>query len=148
MDPIDSGTSRHMYFDDRAAVRWYKTLAPALDEAARDGKCIFVQLGRPDCGGSRSLIERVLPKEEITEALRAGFVCVCNDAAAPDPLVAERLATLLRREPTPVCMYLDGTGRVVHSTVGGRPPAVFLRDMTEAEARARAARPAAKPAGS
>ena len=130
---------RHLHFDDRAAVSWHRSLAPALEEAGQAGKCILVQLGHKDCGGSRALVERVIPKEEITEALRAGFVCVCQDSANIDPPIAERLATLPRREPTPVCMFLDSSGRVVHSTIGGRPPAVFLRDLTEAESKSRAA---------
>lgn len=133
-------SDRHLHFDDRRAVSWHHTLAPALEEAAQSGKCILVQLGRADCGGSRALIERVLPKEEITEALQAGFVCVCADINNPDAAIAERLATVPRREPTPVCMFLDSTGRVVHSTIGGRPPAVFLRDLTEAESKGRAKR--------
>lgn len=127
----------HLHFDDRHSVTWQRTLAPALEEARRDHKLVFVQVGRQECGGSRSLIERVLPKEEITEALRESFVCVCSEASAPEPAVAERLTALPRHEPTPVCMYLDGDGRIVHSTVGGRPPAVFLRDLTEAMAAAR-----------
>jgi hypothetical protein len=131
---------RHLHFDDRRAVSWHHTLAPALEEAAQSGKCILVHLGRPDCGGSRALIERVLPKEEITEALRAAFVCVCADIANLEPSIAELLTTVPRREPTPVCLFLDSNGRVVHSTIGGRPPAVFLRDLTEAESKGRAAR--------
>ena len=53
-------------------------------------------------------------------------------------LAAEALlAQLPRVEPTPICMYLvpqaDGSGRIVHSTVGGRPPAVFMRDLVQAQ---------------
>ena len=129
----------HLHFDDRAAVDWHRALEPALAEAARDKKCVLVQVGRADCGGSRALIERVFPKEEIAETLRAGFVCVCADTETIEPPIEERLSALPRRAPTPVCMYLDPTGRILHSTVGGRPPAVFLRDLTEAEAHARAA---------
>jgi hypothetical protein len=140
-----SAVGRHIHFDDRAAVPWHKTLASALAQAALKSKCVWVQIGRADCGGSRALIERVLPKEEISEALRAGFVCVCSDEKALDPDVAERLAALPRREPTPLCIYLDAAGHVLYSTVGGRPPAVFLRDLTEAEARARAAARAGGP---
>lgn len=131
---------RHLHFDDRHAVIWHRSLAPALLEAARDGKCTLVHIGRPDCGGSRALIERVVIKEEITETLRAGFVCVCADASALEPDLAERFAALPRREPTPVLMFLDSTGQIVHSTIGGRPPAVFLRDLTEAEFKTRARR--------
>jgi hypothetical protein len=136
---MDRG-GRHLHFDDRRAVTWHHALGPALEAAAQAGKCVLVQLGRADCGGSRALIERVLPKEEITEALNTGFICVCADITNLEPLIAERLATLPRREPTPVCMFLDSSGRVVHSTIGGRPPAVFLRDLTEAEAKGRTAR--------
>jgi uncharacterized protein YyaL (SSP411 family) len=131
---------RHLHFDDHMAVTWYHALGPALADAEREGKSIFVQLGRPDCGGCRALVERVIPKEEITDELRANFVCVCADIRELEPAIAERFATLPRREPTPVCMFLDSSGRVVHSTIGGRPPAVFLRDLTEAESKTRAAR--------
>ena len=55
------------------------------------------------------------------------------------PLLSLSIAALLpnlpRQEPTPLCVYLAADGRILHSTVGGRPAAVFLRDMTEALAK-------------
>jgi uncharacterized protein YyaL (SSP411 family) len=127
---------RHLHFDDRHAVSWHHTLSPALNEARAAGKCVLVHISRADCGGSRALIERILPKEEITFALRADFVCVCNDAKQLDPDIAAQLQAAPRHEPTPVCLYLDGSGRLLYSTVGGRPAAVFMSDLTEAHSRA------------
>ena len=128
---------RHPYFDDRGAAPWYLALEAGLAAARRAGRRALLVVSRPDCGGSRALIERVMAKEEIAEALQEGFVCISADARAPEPATTELLAALPKSEPTPVCIYLDPAAppRVVHSTAGGRPPAVFLRDLTEALAK-------------
>lgn len=122
----------HPYFDDRRVVAWYG-LAAGLAEAAAAGRPVLVLVSRRSCGGSRALVEKTFPKEEIAEAL-ASFVCVAAEADAPDEALASLLAQAPRHEPTPVCLYLSPAGALVHSTVGGRPPAVFLRDLTEAQA--------------
>lgn len=130
--------SRHPFFDDRAAVSWHYTLAEGAAAAAANGQRIWIAVTHPDCGGSRALIERVLPKEEISEELRAGFACVCADARDPEPAVAALLSQAPRREPTPVSLYAaaeEGGPRLVHSTAGGRPAAVFLCDLTDARTR-------------
>jgi hypothetical protein len=105
---------------------------------AADRRVLLV-MSRPDCGGSRALIERVMPKEEIAEAMQQSFICISADSRAPAPEVSGFLSQLAKTEPTPVCIYLDPRGpgepRVLHSTAGGRPPAVFLRDLTEALAK-------------
>ena len=129
---------RHPHFNDRRAAFWYGSLAEGLEQAQLTGKRVLVQFGRQSCGGSRALVEKTLLKDEIAEFLNAHFVAVAVDADAPDPDVAAVLPSLAKREPTPLCIYFasDGPGgRVVHSTVGGRPAAVFLQDMTEAVSR-------------
>lgn len=126
---------RHLYFDDRAAVAWYRRLEPGLAEASASGRRILIVVGRRDCGGTRALIEKIFPKEEISDELRAGFVCVCADVHDPEPAVRSLIEQAPRHEPTPLCLYADATARLLHSTVGGRPAAVFLRDLTEAQAR-------------
>jgi hypothetical protein len=129
---------RHPYFDDRASVSWHRTLAEGAAAARASGQRLFIAVTHPDCGGSRALLERVLPKEEISEELRAGFACVCADARDPEPEVAALLAKAAKREPTPVCLYAvaeEGGPRLVLSTAGGRPAAVFLCDLTEARTR-------------
>lgn len=130
---------RHPYFDDHAAAPWFAALDDGLAAARSQARRVLLVVSRPDCGGSRALIERVMPKEEITEALQHSFVCISADARAPEPAVSKLLSQLAKAEPTPVCIYLDaataGEPRILHSTAGGRPPAVFLRDMTEALAK-------------
>lgn len=126
---------RHLYFDDRAAVPWHIRLDAALAQARDEHKRVLIVVGRRDCGGTRALIEKIFPKQEITDELRAGFVCVCSDSGSIEDAVRARMHSAPRSEPTPLCLYTDAEGRLVHSTVGGRPAAVFLRDLTEAHAR-------------
>lgn len=129
---------RHPYFDDRAAVEWQRSLADATALAQRSGLRLLIVVSTPDCGGSRALLERVFPKEEITEELRRGFVCVAADQRSLEADVATLLASAQKREPTPVCLYAvaeDRGLRLLFSTAGGRPPAVFIRDLTDAHAR-------------
>jgi len=130
---------RHPYFDDRAAAPWFVSFEEGVGAARSAGRRVLLVVSRPECGGSRALIERVMPKEEIAEALQASFVCISADARAPEPAVSKLLAQLPKTEPTPVSIYLDASGegepRVLHSTAGGRPPAAFLRDLTEALAK-------------
>jgi hypothetical protein len=130
-----AGPGRHLYFDDRAAVAWYRRLEPGLAEAVASSRRVLIVVGRRDCGGTRALIEKIFPKQEITEELRAGFVCICADVHDPEPAIRTLIGQASRPEPTPLCLYTDAAGRLLHSTVGGRPAAVFLRDLTEAQAR-------------
>jgi hypothetical protein len=127
---------QHPYFDDQRTARWHTDLGEALAAARGEGRRVLLLLGRRGCGGTRALVEKTLPKAEIAEFLRDHFVCLAvdGDAALAAPVDA-LLSQVPRREPTPVCVYLDEEGRPAHSTVGGRPAAVFLRDMTEAAAR-------------
>lgn len=128
---------QHPFFDDQRTTAWHSALAAGLQaaQARGDGGRVLVLVARRSCGGSRALIERTLPKEEIGEFLNAHFVCVAADADQLEPQVAALLAQAPRREPTPVCLYVSAAGQLLHSTVGGRPAAVFLRDLTEAQAR-------------
>lgn len=122
----------HPYFHVYGAERWYGHLPEALAAARASGRKLLVVSGRPTCNGTRALVEKTISKEEIAEYLNVHFVALAVDAQAPEADVAALLAGLPRHEPTPVCAYLAADGRVVHSTAGGRPAAVFLNDMLEA----------------
>jgi hypothetical protein len=39
-------TASHPHFDDRSTMSWHTSMAQAKEEAARDGKLIFIELGR------------------------------------------------------------------------------------------------------
>jgi hypothetical protein len=121
---------RHPHFVSPQA--WHTTLGDAIALAGAQGKHVFVQVGRQSCGGSRALVERTVAKEEIHEFLDANYVCVAADADSPEPDVVALVEQMAHRERTPFCLYLASDGRLVHSTSGGRPPAVFLADLIEA----------------
>jgi hypothetical protein len=123
---------RHPWFDDGRAVRWHTRLADALEEARTSNRRVFVCWGGARCTGTRHLVERVITKSEIADFLNQHFVALACDAEHADPELARMHASLARREPTPVAMYLDAEGHLRHSTAGGRPAAVLLNDMQEA----------------
>jgi Protein of unknown function, DUF255 len=104
---------------------WESALAGAKAQNLR----VFVAHGHRFCSGTRALIERTLAKEEVAEMMARHFVAVASDADQLHPEVAAILEKLPKREPTPVCVYLDSDGKVIASTAGGRPPAVILNDM-------------------
>ncbi len=129
---------RHPHF--QSPQFWYGSLREGLDAAREGDRTVLVQLGRLACGGSRALVEKTVSKEEIREVLDGGFVCVAEDLDRLD----EDTRALVARVPglgadarTPFCIYLAPDGRVLHSSSGGRPPAVFLRDLIEAAAARR-----------
>lgn len=122
----------HPYLEVGSLVAWHTRLEEAAALAASTHRRVLVIHGRATCGGTRALVEKTIAKEEIAEFLNAHFVGLASDADAPEEAVAALIARLPRQSPTPLCIYLDPDGRVVHSTAGGRPPAVFLNDLTDA----------------
>src|SRR5438105_1898206 len=111
-EPMADGL--HPHFLDRRAVFWHAHLADALADAAAAGRQVFVQYGRKRCEGSRALVEKTIIKAEVSEFLGEHFTCLAADADAVEPAVEALVAALPRREPTPLCLYLDAAGRVLH----------------------------------
>src|SRR3954471_2671809 len=126
---------RHPHFV--SPIFWHASLAEALVTAGESGRSVLLVVGRQSCGGSRALVEKTIGKEEIQEYVDAHYVCVAGDADAPEPAVAALVAQMAQHDRTPLCLYLSAEGQLMHSTSGGRPPAVFLSDLLEAPHRAR-----------
>ncbi len=122
----------HPYFT--SGLDWQPFDAALADAKAKNLR-VFVAHGHRFCSGTRALIERTLAKEEVAEMLAKHFVAVASDADELRPEIAALLDQLSKREPTPVCIYLDAGGNVLSSTAGGRPPAVLLNDMLGAISR-------------
>ena len=118
---------------------WHTTLADGLVDARESKRAVLLVVGRQSCGGSRALVEKTIAKEEIHEYLDAHYVCVASDADAPEPAVAALIAQMAQHERTPLCLYVSADEKLLHSTSGGRPAAVFLSDLLEAPHRARQA---------
>ena len=129
----------HPYFDDHRSIEWHLSLDDGRRASSASGKRIFVQVGQKSCGGTRALIEKTIWKDEIAEYVNAHFESVAIDLDALDAAasaapgeVNELLSRLPKRAPTPLCVYLATDGRILHSTAGGRPAAVFLQDLVQA----------------
>jgi hypothetical protein len=123
----------HPYFQSQPI--WQPSLTEGLREAAAQGKRVFLTIGRIDCGGSRTLIEKTISKEEIFEYLVERFACVALDAGALPADVQALVSRMKSGAKTPLCLYVDASGALVLDTAGGRPPAVFLNDLVEGATR-------------
>jgi hypothetical protein len=126
---------RHPHFV--SPVFWYASLAEGLVTAGESRRAVLLVVGRQSCGGSRALVEKTIAKEEIHEYVDSHYVCVAGDADALEPAVAALVARMAQHDRTPLCLYLSAEGELMHSTSGGRPPAVFLSDLLEAPHRGR-----------
>ena len=126
---------RHPHFV--SPVFWHASLAEGLVTAGESKRAVLLIVGRQSCGGSRALVEKTIAKEEIHEYVDSHYVCVACDADAPEPAVAALVARMAQHDRTPLCLYLSAEGELMHSTSGGRPPAVFLSDLLEAPHRGR-----------
>jgi thioredoxin-related protein len=124
----------HPWFS--SGLSWHARLDDAIADAAVEHKKLMLVVGRALCAGTRALVERTLAKEELEEYTRQHFALLAVDADAAEPRVAEIVARLPVRAPTPLVVYLTIDGRVVGSTAGGRPPAVLLNDMLGATSKA------------
>jgi hypothetical protein len=121
---------RHPHFV--SPLFWHASLAEALGAARASNRAVLLVVGRQSCGGSRALVEKTVSKDEIHDYVDAHYVCLAGDADAPEPAVATLMARMAQRDRTPLCLYLSADGELMHSTSGGRPPAVFLSDLLEA----------------
>ena len=126
---------RHPHFV--SPLFWHASLAEGLGAARESKRALLLVVGRQSCGGSRALVEKTIAKEEILEYLDSHYVGVAGDADSPEPAVAALVARMPQHDRTPLCLYLSAEGELMHSTSGGRPPAVFLSDLLEAPHRGR-----------
>src|SRR3954447_1562321 len=126
---------RHPHFV--SPIFWHASLGEGLASVRESGRAVLLIVSRQSCGGSRALVEKTIGKEEIQEYVDAHYACVAGDADSPEPAVAALVARMAQHDRTPLCLYLSAEGQLMHSTSGGRPPAVFLSDLLEAPHRAR-----------
>ncbi|HKX46632.1 MAG TPA: thioredoxin family protein, partial [Planctomycetota bacterium] len=110
--------STHPHFDDRGAVVWQTRYEDALRAARAEGKRLFVEFGREQCGQCRALVQSVVPRPEIAALLTAHFVCLASDCDDPEPEV-EALATALEDATMlPFVLFADADGRFLEGSSG------------------------------
>jgi hypothetical protein len=121
--------SGHPFLDH--PLRWSTTLDAAFAAARARNTAVMVVVGPERCVGTRAFVEKTLCKDEVVEMVAEGFEPLTL-VSIDDPSLEALVATLPKREPTPVCLYLSSKGELLLSTIGARPPAVVMNDMMQA----------------
>jgi hypothetical protein len=77
----------HPLFDDQGTLDWYTSLDAARAAAEAQGKLIFIEAGRRECGNCRTLVAQVLPSRSVRARIGAVAVGLADDIDASDPRV-------------------------------------------------------------
>ena len=77
----------HPHFDDRGTLDWHVHWDDALAAARREGKLVFIEMGREACGNCRTLVQSIVPRPRVAELLKKHFVGLASDADDPEPQV-------------------------------------------------------------
>jgi hypothetical protein len=119
----------HPHFDDKGTLDWHRTLDSALAEAAREGKQVFIEIGREACSQCRALVQGVVPHAQIAPLLQSGFVALAADC---DDLEEDVLALAQNIEDAymlPFVVFADAQGRFLSGSSGTVNPVGFKRTL-------------------
>jgi len=132
---------KHPHFDDRGTLDWHTTFAEAKASAQRDGKLLFIDVGRELCGTCRTLVSAVLPRPDIAPLLQQHFVALAGDPDLPEAEVHRLLFKLRSATMLPFVILADAQGTFLDGISGVSDPQ-RIKDLLE---RALAARAASAP---
>jgi thioredoxin-related protein len=121
--------SSHPHFDDRGTLLWHTRFADALAEARAQGKPMFIELGREQCGQCRSLVEAVVPRSDVGPILRERFVSLAADADDAEPEVEELAMRLEDAMMLPFVLFADAQGQFLEGTSGLVEPKRFVATL-------------------
>ncbi len=129
--------SSHPHFNDRGTLAWHATFDEALAAAKRDGKLVFIEMGREQCSNCRSLVESVVTQANVAKLLQDGFVAVASDIDDPEPAVLDlAMANLPDAMMLPFVLFTDAEGNFLAGGHGAVNPSAFARTLqTLAEKR-------------
>lgn len=119
----------HLHFDDKGTLDWHTTLADALASAARDGKKVFIDIGREACSQCRTLVQNVVPHPEIAPLLQQGFVALASDCDDPEDEVIALAQNLEDAYMLPFVVFADAQGNFLGGSSGAVNPVAFKRTL-------------------
>jgi thioredoxin-related protein len=113
----------HPHFDDQG------TLDDALKSAAREGKRVFIEIGREACSQCRALVQGVVPHPQIAPLLQQGFVALASDCDDPEEEVLALAQNLEDAYMLPFVVFADAQGNFLSGSSGALNPVGFKRTL-------------------
>jgi thiol:disulfide interchange protein len=113
----------------RTPVGWSEDFAAAKEQAAREGRPMFVDFSATWCPPCNQMARDVLPVRRVADALK-GFITVHVDVDKDKDLAAS-----FRVEVLPTFIVLSPQGREVYRFEGYRSADDLLRELAEARKR-------------
>ena len=120
----------HPHFDDGGNLDWHTTWASALEAASKEGKHVFIEMGREACGNCRSLVESVARLPDVAPLLKEQFVALASDCDAPEkPVMDLAMQNLQDAMMLPFVMFVDADGNWLGGSHGAIDPAAFKQTL-------------------
>lgn len=119
----------HPHFDDRGTLDWQTRWNDALDQARREKKHVFVELGREQCGQCRALVQSVVPRPDVAPLLQSHFVALAADADDTESEVEDLAMNLEDATMLPFVLFADADGKFVDGMAGYVNPAIFAATL-------------------
>ena len=120
----------HPHFNDRGTLSWHTRHADALAAAEREGKLVFIEMGREACGNCRSLVEAVVPQASVAKLLKERFVALASDIDDPEePVLALAMEHLQDAMMLPFVLFTDAEGNFLAGGHGAVDPARFQKTL-------------------
>lgn len=124
----------HPHFDDRGTLDWHSNWSSALQQAAREGKLVFIEFGREACSQCRALVQSVVPRPEIAPLLQQGFVALAADCDDPEPEVEALAMQVPEASMLPFVIFADARGRYLAGSSGAVSPRAFEATLRQLRA--------------
>ena len=119
----------HPHFDDRGTLDWHTRWSDALEQARREKKHVFIELGREACGQCRSLVQNVVPRPDVAPLLQERFVALAADADDTETAVEDLAMNLEDATMLPFVLFADADGKFVDGLSGFVNPAIFVATL-------------------
>jgi thioredoxin-related protein len=111
-----------------AAFDWPSEYDEAIVEAKAQNKDIYLFIGSESCPYCTKMKENVFSDKELMEKLKQKYVYLYLSRDGFDDIPEE-----FETKPVPRHYFLDKTGKVIYTTIGGRSVEGFYEMLEEVE---------------